>query len=49
MVFLADSDLFHIIVTRKSSFSFGIFGLGEKYWRHTVQLLPKWFYQVVIN
>ena len=38
MVFLTDSDLFHIIVTRKSSFSFGLFGLGKKYQGRTVRL-----------
>ena len=34
--FLDDSDLFHIIWTRKSSFSFGLFGLGQKWQEHTV-------------
>ena len=36
MVFLADSDLFHIIETRKSSFSLGLFELGWKYQGRTV-------------
>ena len=30
-VFLDDSDLFHIILSRKSSISFGLFGLGKKW------------------
>ena len=36
MVFMANSDFFHIIVTRKSSFKFGLFDLGWKYQGHTV-------------
>ena len=36
MVFMADSDLFPIIVARISSFSFGLFGIGQKYQGHTI-------------
>ena len=37
MAFLGDSELFHIVETRKSSFSFGLFGLGWKYQGRTVR------------
>ena len=36
MVFLGDSELFHIVETRKSSFSFRLFDLGWKYQGRTV-------------
>ena len=36
MVFLANSDFFHFIETRKCSFKFGLFDLGWKYQGRTV-------------
>ena len=36
MVFLADSNLFYIIVTRKKGFGFGTFGLGQNNQGRTV-------------
>ena len=36
MFFLTDSNLFYITLTRKKGFSFGTFGLGQKYQGRTV-------------
>ena len=36
MFFLTDSNLFYITLTRKKGFSFGLFGLGQKYQGRTV-------------
>ena len=40
MDILPDSDFFYTIVIRKSSFSFGTFGLGQKWHQHTVAIQP---------
>ena len=38
MFFSTDSNLFYITLTRKKRFSFGLFGLGQKYQGRTVTL-----------